>query len=105
MRRSNRPRRLDRRIQADLDLIEELVDTLKTKYPEAVEAADDVPLGTSGDGLPRRSSAPSDPTANLALDARRRRRQAHVRKAREAIGHATKTLRRAVVHACLAMEE
>ena len=103
MQRS-RPRRTERRALADLDLIEELATTLQTKFPPAAEAADEVSFGNSGDGLPGRTSGKSDPTARQALDGRRQRRIEHVRKARKEIGHATRSLRRAVVHAGLAGE-
>ncbi len=104
MNRSKRPRRTDRRTLADLDLIDELVTVLRSKFPQAIEAAESVSLGTSGDGLPIRTSGVSDPTARVALDGRRQRRIEHVNKSRKEIAHATKSLRRAVVHAGLAGE-
>ncbi len=95
----------DRVAMDDLDRILRLAAELRRTFPAAVEMAEDVNLGGSVEGPSSRSGSHSDPTANAALDGRRKRRRSSVKKARQDIGTSMRHLQSAIWHACTATDE
>jgi hypothetical protein len=89
----------------DLERIIRLAVELRRTFPAAVEMADDVNMGGSVEGPSSRTGSHSDPTANAALDGRRKRRRSSVKKARQDISTSLRHLQGAIWHACTAADE
>ena len=89
-------RTADKQVMVFLDDLELLVTELRRFYPSAVEAADAVRIGGQTAGVPVRSSGISDPVGDAAVDPRRRRRQASVKKARSDVRAAVVAARSAL---------
>ena len=96
--------RADRVALDDLDRIIRLADELRRVFPAAVTMAEDVSLGGNVEGPSSRKGSHADPTATAALAGRRQRRRGSVKKARQAIGVATRHLQEAIWHACSAAD-
>lgn len=97
-------RTADQQVLIFLDDLELLVAELRRIYPSAVASADAVRIGGQSTGVPVRSSGISDPTGNAAVDPRRRRRQANVKKARSAVKAAVVSARSALSHSMRAAD-
>ena len=89
----------------DLDRIIRLAGELRRSFPAAVAMSEDVSLGGQVEGPSNRSGSHADPTATAALDGRRQRRRSSVKKARSAIGVATRHLQEAIWHTCSAADD
>ncbi len=94
----------DRLVMVYLDDLESLVDDLRRIYPAAIASADAVRIGGQSSGVPVRSSGISDPVGDAAVDPRRRRRQANVKKARASVKAAVVAAQTALSHASRAAD-
>ena len=94
----------DQQVMVFLDDLELLVAALRRIYPAAVTSADAVRIGGQAAGVAVRSSGISDPTGEAAVDPRRRRRQASVKKARSDVKAAVVAARSALSHAIRAAD-
>ena len=98
-------RTADQQVVVFLDDLELLVAELRRIYPTAVASADAVRIGGGqSTGVSVRSSGISDPTGDAAVDPRRRRRQASVKKARSDVKAAVVAARSALSHAIRAAD-
>jgi hypothetical protein len=97
-------RTADQQVVVFLDDLELLVAELRRIYPTAVASADAVRTGSQSTGVSVRSSGISDPTGDAAVDPRRRRRQASVKKARSDVKAAVVAARSALSHAIRAAD-
>ena len=93
----------DRLLFHQLEDLEMAIAELRRVFPEAVRSAEDA-FPRAPTGVPVRSSTISDPTANAALDPRRRARAHNVKMARRRTKGALVALSEAVAHATLAAE-
>ena len=96
----------DRQVALFLDDLENLIQELRRIYPTAVAAADSVRIGGGqSTGVSVRSSGISDPTGDAAVDPRRRRRQANLKKCRSDVKAAVVSARSALSHSMRAADQ